>query len=150
MSTGSNGFTFLDDAFDMTTGGGSDYQQQQMPQLQQKYASPAPAAAPQGTRAQQQQQEQAQAQAMMMQAMMQDMAKFIDARNRETRDHQEQLYSSYVSKQNQTTETATQVMKTYCSSLEMLLFIIISALIVILIVQIVIVHKITAATGGLK
>lgn len=144
MSSNSKGFTFLDDAFDMPA---SSYTAPAMPSPQAigggggaaMYGSPA-SGGQQPTKQQQQQQEQ---QMMLAQTILQELGSYMNMKDRESRNHQEQMFSSYVAKQTENTENATQVIKNYCSSLEILMFIIISALVILIIIQIVLCHKLS-------
>lgn len=150
----SKGFTFLDEAFDMPAS---------------SYTAPAPMHAVSGgmygapqsqgggggqaavpTKQQQQQQQHQQEQLFLAQTILQELGSYMNVKDRESRDHQEQLFSSYVAKQTQNTDNALHVIKNYCSSLEILQFIIISALVILIIIQLVICHKLSNLASPLR
>lgn len=150
--TSSAGFTFLDDAFDM--GGPAAAQQPaaasvETPhqQMYQQYAAPVSARQQQqhhgggGGQETAAQKAQAAAHQAMVRDVLQELGKYLYVKEQEAKSHQEQLYSMMMSKQTEGTESTAVMIREHCTSLEILMFINIAALVVVIIVQIVLCSK---------
>lgn len=139
---GGNGFTFLDQAFDTPDAPIPELTQpsaappiQHHPQ--QPYGAPAPGAgAPRQLSKQQQQQLE------MVSMIMGELVPFIQHKDKQHKEHQEQLYSMVISKQSEASQSAAASITKYCSSLEILLFVVIGCLVVLGIIQIVMCQKV--------
>lgn len=162
--SGSHGYTLLEDAFDMPMSAPTLPQPVQ-PQNAMMYGAPQASAPHQNQQRQhpptatQHQQQQSQSQPVSLtkqqqeqvavlhetitNTMLNELGRYFQIKDRDTRDQMDQLYSMFSTKQSESTDSVTESMNKYCSSLEILLFVVIATLVVSIIVQIVMCRKLS-------